>query len=151
MKQQNVIARVVCRKTDAKAFKKAGFAASPDTAGSGTVHLVHADSEKALSVVMELFSKFIPFTARLGRTGPMGHTLIASDGMTVVVIQVASSKDWVPDTETPRDYHSPSGRRLIIRHLSRSEDGKISSDVRREYRRVRTAFARLAAASEVSA
>jgi len=151
MKQQNAIAKVFCRIADAKAFKKAGFAASPDAGASGTVHLVHPDSEQALNAVMELFSKFVPFTARLGRTGPMARTLIASDGMTVVVIQVAASKDWAPSTGKHQDYHSPSGRRLIIRHFPRCADGKVSSDVRREYRRVRAAFARLASRTEVSA
>ncbi|HLK68426.1 MAG TPA: hypothetical protein VKU19_33570 [Bryobacteraceae bacterium] len=67
-----------------------------------------------MKAVVELFSKFVPFTARLGRTGPMARTLIASDGMNVVVIQVAACKDWVPESDKPRHYHSPDGHQLII-------------------------------------
>lgn len=147
MKQPSVKAKVVCRKVDVKLFEEAGFKATRST--RAVVYLIHPDSEEALKAVLHLFSKFVPFTARLGRTGPMARTLIASDGVSVVVIQVAASKDWAPETDEPRDYRFPDGRRLIIRHLRNSAgDG---SDARRAYRQVRAAFARLAAESEVPA
>jgi hypothetical protein len=151
MKQPSAIAKAVCRKVDTKLFESAGFTALPAEGGDAVVHLAHPDSEAALKAVLELFSKFVPFTAHFGRTGPMARTLIASDGMSVVIIQVAASKDWEPATDTPRDYHSSDGHCLIIRHLRKSADDRTSSDARRQYRRVRSSFARLASESEVRA
>ncbi len=145
----SVKARVVCRKVDAKLFVEAGFQATRTAGASAVVHLIHSDSEEALKAVLPLFSKFVPFTAQIGQTGPMARTLIASDGTSVVVIQVAADNDWVPPTDAPRDYCSRDGNRLIVRHL-RNSAGE-GADVRREYRRVRASFARLALDSEVRA